>query len=298
MPINGISITFRRPEKCLLIPKRSGTTPSSLKDLLNGTAMIDNRIFYSQFGEDVLLASIFNRRTGICVEIGGFDGISGSNSYFFERLGWDCLVVEPIPEFFEKIKQIRRCKVVCAAATDREELITFFVAEGTEALSSSEMNEYQANRVSEGGGVLKKIQVHGRRLDDILTDSGIRKIDFITIDVEGQELSVLKGFTLSKFQPRIVILEDNNYGLNGKVSKFMTTNGYVRFRQTGSCNDWYVKRSDPLIDRVEQLKIAFDGIGQRAIGMVKFYAPAPIAHILGNALRLVRRTIARLRKPG
>jgi FkbM family methyltransferase len=257
--------------------------------------MTEMKIFYSQFGEDAILGSIFNSTKGTCVEIGGFDGVSGSNSYFFEKQGWDCLIVEPIPRLYEQIRALRRCKVVCAAATEHEEMLDFFVAEGTEALSSIEMSDYHASRVKEGGGVLKQIRVQGRRLDDILVENTIEKIDFITIDVEGQELSVLKGFSLDKFQPRIVILEDGSYGLDARVKNFMSENGYVLFRQTG-CNDWYVKRGDPLIDRAEQAAIAFNGLGQKAIGLVKFYAPRPVATILGGALRASRRFLTRLRK--
>ena len=43
---------------------------------------------YSQFGEDVLLHRIFRKSAGVCVEVGAHDGITFSNSLFFEQLGW------------------------------------------------------------------------------------------------------------------------------------------------------------------------------------------------------------------
>ena len=52
--------------------------------------------YYAQFGEDKILNRIFNKKTGNCVEVGGFDGVTGSNTYFFEKLGWRCLIVEPM----------------------------------------------------------------------------------------------------------------------------------------------------------------------------------------------------------
>ena len=63
--------------------------------------------YYAQFGEDKILNQIFNKNEGVCVEVGGFDGITGSNTLFFERLGWRCLIVEPMPEFCKKIRDIR-----------------------------------------------------------------------------------------------------------------------------------------------------------------------------------------------
>ena len=47
--------------------------------------MIDTK-YYAQFGEDKILYDIFKDKiNGVCVEVGGYDGITGSNSYFFEN---------------------------------------------------------------------------------------------------------------------------------------------------------------------------------------------------------------------
>ncbi|MCW3018515.1 MAG: Methyltransferase FkbM, partial [Solirubrobacterales bacterium] len=53
---------------------------------------------HAQFGEDRILAEIFGARAdGCCVEVGANDGRTGSASYLFEKRGWQCLLVEPIP---------------------------------------------------------------------------------------------------------------------------------------------------------------------------------------------------------
>jgi hypothetical protein len=92
---------------------------------------------------------------------------------------------------------------------------------------------------------IRKIIVKTARLDDILLERGITTIDFLTIDVEGHELSVLAGMSFSKISPRIVIIEDNSHGLDPQVKKFMQSVAYVRFKKTG-CNDWYAKKDDEL----------------------------------------------------
>jgi hypothetical protein len=114
--------------------------------------------FYSQYGEDRLLHELFShRKTGFCIEVGGFDGITGSTTLFFEKLGWKCLIVEPMPEFCEKIRRVRHCELVQAAASDSNGEATFHVAEGVETLSTLEYNESHANRVRWEGGQLKEI---------------------------------------------------------------------------------------------------------------------------------------------
>jgi FkbM family methyltransferase len=201
---------------------------------------------YAQFGEDKILNDIFHKKVGTCVEVGGFDGVTGSNSYFFEKLGWRCVVVEPMPDFCEKIRAVRNCEVVEIAASENVGEVEFYVAEGVETLSTIQKDDNHFARIkslSDKG--IRKIIVKTARLDDILLERGITTIDFLTIDVEGHELSVLAGMSFSKISPRIVIIEDNSHGLDPQVKKFMQSVAYVRFKKTG-CNDWYAKKDDEL----------------------------------------------------
>lgn len=207
--------------------------------------------YYAQFGEDKILNEIFNKKIGTCVEVGGFDGVTGSNSYFFEKLGWRCIVVEPMPDFCEKIRSVRTCEVMEIAASEKAGEVEFYVAEGVETLSTIQKDDNHFARIkslSDKG--IRKIIVKTARLDDILLDCGITSFDFLTIDVEGHELSVLAGLSFSKISPRIVIIEDNSNGIDSQVKKFMQSVSYIRFKKTG-CNDWYVKKDDVLVTKFQ-----------------------------------------------
>ena len=144
-------------------------------------------------------------------------------------------------DFCDKIKAIRNCELVQAAASDENGEATFYVAQGVETLSTLEKDLNHGNRVTWEGGDLKEIKVQKLKLDDILANRDAKKIDFITIDVEGHEMSVLKGLSLDTFQPRIIIIEDSSHGLNRMVINYLAKCGYVRFNITG-CNDWYARR--------------------------------------------------------
>jgi FkbM family methyltransferase len=203
--------------------------------------------FYAQYGEDKILNNIFKKNIGNCVEVGGFDGITGSNTYFFENIGWRCLIVEPMPEFCQKIRNIRSCEVAEIAASDKVGEVDFYVATGVETLSTIEKDEKHFSRINSlSDKDIQKIKVKTARLDDILLERGITDIDFITIDVEGHEMSVLSGMSFKEISPRIVIIEDNSHGLDRQVNKFMQSKSYVRFKKTG-CNDWYAKKNDSLV---------------------------------------------------
>ncbi|MEM7189422.1 MAG: methyltransferase, partial [Pseudomonadota bacterium] len=49
------------------------------------------------------------KRNGTFVEIGGYDGITGSNCLFFELMrGWSGLLIEPSPMFHAQAAAFRR----------------------------------------------------------------------------------------------------------------------------------------------------------------------------------------------
>jgi len=209
--------------------------------------------YYAQFGEDKILNELFKKREGTCVEVGGFDGITGSNTYFFERLGWRCLVVEPMPDFCERIRSIRTCDVAEIAASDKAGEVDFYIATGAETLSTIQKDDEHFARIkSLGDEKIRQIRVKTARLDDILLERGMTNIDFLTIDVEGHEMSVLAGMSFNKISPRIVIIEDNSFGSDTQVKKLMETVSYVRFKRTG-CNDWYAKNDDRFVSTMQVL---------------------------------------------
>lgn len=203
--------------------------------------------YFAQFGEDIILNDIFGKRNGNCVEVGGFDGVTGSNTYFFEKLGWHCLIIEPMPEFCEKIRQVRTCDIAEMAASDKAGEVEFHIACGVETLSTIEMSDKHLARINSlSVEDIKSITVKTARLDDILVERGMTEIDFLTIDVEGHEMSVLSGMAFDLIRPRIIIIEDNSNGSDNEVKNHMESVTYRRFRRTG-CNDWYAKKNDEIV---------------------------------------------------
>ncbi len=204
--------------------------------------------FYAQFGEDRLLFNLFNRKTdGVCVEVGGYDGITGSNTYFFEKLGWRCLIIEPMPDFCKKIIANRKSEVIEVAASDAKGEAKFYVAEGVETLSTMKFDKTHFERIyQDGASAIREIQVKTDLLDSIFQLKGLSVIDFLTLDVEGNEISALRGMSFKSIRPRILIIEDASFGADSEVYEFMLSKNYARFKRTG-CNDWYADRNDEFV---------------------------------------------------
>lgn len=202
---------------------------------------------YSQHNEDHILFSIFGGRSnGAALEVGGFDGVTFSNTYLFEQKGWRTFIVEPMPEFARKIRLNRQAVLFECAAGSHPGTSVFTIAKGVEALSTLNPTGLQLENMQHHGAVLEEIRVSVRTLDDMLESAAVEKLDFATIDVEGHETEAIAGFTLSRWKPDIVLVEDGSMGVDLAVRKLMCKRGYVRFMTTG-CNDWYAPETD---DRV------------------------------------------------
>ena len=199
--------------------------------------------YFSQFGEDRILAIFFaDKEKGFCVEVGANDGVNDSNTLHFERRGWRCLLVEPNPELCEQIRASRTATVVECAASDRCGEVTLFVAEGApyaHGVSTIHGGLNAREKIRSYGFSSREIAVVSRTLDDILQENcQDAQIDFMSIDVEGHELTVLKGLSLNRWRPSILLMEDNSNYEDPMVRNYLKQRGYVPFLRTG-VNDWY-----------------------------------------------------------
>jgi FkbM family methyltransferase len=216
---------------------------------------------HGQFAEDRILEEIFgDRAEGYCVEVGAYDGRTGSASYLFEKRGWHCLLIEPIPALVQEIHRHRASTVVNCAASNREGVASFFVAENVEQMSTLDLTSDRLKWIEQVGGAIKEITVRTTTLDSLLAEAAFPEIQFITIDVEGHEMAVLEGFTLEAHRPRIVIIEDNSASGDPRAStgdprvgRHMSEHGYVHFRRTG-VNEWYAHESDMELVRPDEIR--------------------------------------------
>jgi FkbM family methyltransferase len=217
-------------------------------------------MFYSQFGEDKILFEMFQRKTsGFCVEVGANNGVDDSTSLFFEQIGWNCILVEPNPSLCQKIRAVRNGLLYEYAASNQSDTRTLYVVEGaarSDGLSTISTNEEVHDTIKNHGFVSSAVQVRTMTLDEILIDAQVNcNIDFISIDVEGHEYEVLEGFSLEKWRPSIMLIEDNSNFENNIVNNHLRKFGYVRFMRSG-VNDWYAHQTNKqLVNIRSKIKI-------------------------------------------
>lgn len=201
---------------------------------------------FAQFGEDRLLAEMFaDKPHGTYVEIGAYDGVDMSNTFYFERLGWYGLLVEALPHLAEACRRSRPgSTVVQRAIVGPADVGTVMidVVEGAEFLSGRSV-QHEVEKVTRAPSqgipsTRKKVEVPACTLDQVLAETSIQTIDFMTVDVEGAEWGVLQGFTIGRWYPRYVLLERNEPRFDPRIVRYMRGHGYVLERRTG-VNDWY-----------------------------------------------------------
>ena len=205
-------------------------------------------MYYSQFGEDKIHFEIFQGKTsGVCVEVGANNGVDDSTSLFFEKIGWKCILVEPNLSLCREIRASRNALIYECAASNQRGIRTLYVADGaarSDGLSTISTNKEDHERIKSLGFRSHPVQVHTMTIDEILADAQIDgNVDFISIDVEGHEYEAIEGFSLERWKPMIILIEDNSSFENNTVSKYLKNFGYFRFQRTG-VNDWYAHRTN------------------------------------------------------
>lgn len=204
--------------------------------------------FHSQSGQDRYVFESFfrNRRDGVFVEIGAYDGEKFSNTKFFEdTLGWSGLLVEPLPSAFERLKKSRRAACVRCAVSDYEgegEFLDVDVAVDDKMLSGLVQNYDERHlariaRVKKDG---RTIKTPVRTLGALLHEHAITKVDYCSIDTEGSELKILEAFDFSRFDVKVFSVE-NNYK-DPRIGELLEKRGYDLAHVFEGFDELYVKK--------------------------------------------------------
>ena len=244
---------------------------------------MENAPYYSQYGEDRILDWLFRGTRGTCVEVGGNDGATFSTTLYFEKAGWETILVEPIPELGERIRASRRGRLFNCAASDKAGRAVLSIPASGDVYASLEANPTMSAMMKDPAAV-KAVEVETRTLDSMLEEAGVSSIEFITIDVEGHETQVLKGFDLERWRPAVVIVEDAADFGETPVRAHMRRKGYRRVYRSGG-NDWYVRdRGSPLANPIAATRIP----GVEARGIAKARLPQGLLALLLRLSRSMR----------
>tara|TARA_B100000780_G_scaffold212925_1_gene152543 strand:- start:1495 stop:2247 length:753 start_codon:yes stop_codon:yes gene_type:complete len=161
------------------------------------------RILYSNWGLDMLSDDFFKKKNkGVYIDVGCHQPFLNNNTYPLYKRGWTGINIDLDFNTIDMFNFFRKKDVnIQAAISDVEHETDLFFFHNRSAV----------NTLSKQSGLKSKEikKVKTRTLNNIIELSIFKneKIDYISIDVEGFELNVLKGFDINKYKPDLVIIE-------------------------------------------------------------------------------------------
>ena len=181
---------------------------------------------------EYILHLIGDKKNGVFIDVGAYDGDRVSNSLYFEDvLGWSGICIEPNPNAYNKLIDNRSCICINAGVTDVESELPFYKVSGhAEMLSgfmsyiSNEHIERINMEISRHGGKTEIVNVKTIRLSDVLRENNITNVDYLSIDTEGNELHVLKSIDFNTCNIMYITAENNDK--TNDVRDFLSQKGY------------------------------------------------------------------------
>jgi FkbM family methyltransferase len=217
-------------------------------------------VSYSQFGEDTIVNNLLLKdlafKTMSYLDIGANNPQFISNTFLFYEKGFSGVLVEPNSSLCEKLKAERPRDTVLNVGVGIDENVKeadfYQFGEENDGLStfSAEEAKYWEEIGMDGIKRLVKqvVKTPLMSVNEIISNYLTEVPDFISIDVEGWDLEILKTFDFEKNSPAVFCVETISYNDDGSTYRnqsiydFMDSKGYFPFQET-TANTVFVNKN-------------------------------------------------------
>ena len=188
------------------------------------------------------------------VEFGATDGLKASNTWLLEKkLGWKGILAEPARIWHKSLNQNRGCNIENKCIANKSGEIYKFIEVGNSNYSNATLSTSE-NYLNNGDWaekirkekLSKKYEVETLSLNDLLEKyNAPHEIQFMSIDTEGSELDILKGFNFDNYKINSICVEHNMVKeTRNKIFHLLRDKGYERvFKNISKVDDWYLLKN-------------------------------------------------------
>lgn len=201
------------------------------------------KISYSQYGEDLIIYSVFREHLNIqkpsYLDIGAHHPYHLSNSALLYKFGCRGINIEANPDLIKAFYKYRPDdkNINIGISADKNGVLPFYIME------QPELNTFikeQAESLDKRGFPIKKVlDIQCYNLHYIIETycNGIFP-DFLSLDVEGLDEYIFEHYDFTGSRPKIICVENLNTGENGrlykieKIRNILKDNNYVLIADT------------------------------------------------------------------
>lgn len=194
--------------------------------------------YSSQIGQDKWVHSIIgDKKDGYFIELGACDGLYLSNTLFFERnLNWKGICIEPNDNYIKELYANRKCNISNELVYSCEgEKVNFALSDAASGIMDENIGPFTRKDQS----VLKITTTLGNILDKFKAPN---IIDYLSLDVEGQEYNILSTFPFDKYRFRCITVEHNAPHIGPKqqmlIRELLEKNNYRFVKGNDDVNNW------------------------------------------------------------
>jgi FkbM family methyltransferase len=192
---------------------------------------------FSQCGEELVITSLLRQvgkqGMGFYVDIGAFHPHVGSNTFYFYRLGWKGINIDARPGSMNLFNLIRPRDInIQTGIGSTEGTLKYYMLEEHPGMNTFSLETLRSCGMEHK--VTSTLEVPVTTMGKIQRQhiSSETQIDFVTIDTEGHEIEVLKGFDFDLHRPKVFAIEQNDVLsiqdiVTNPVNQFMEDKGYV-----------------------------------------------------------------------
>jgi FkbM family methyltransferase len=211
-------------------------------------------ITYAQFNEDVILDALFSgKKDGFYVDVGANHEELHSVTKYFYKLGWRGINIDPIKKLIQEFDERRprdiNLNIAISDIRGRLKFREYIQHDGLSTFSEKTMNENEGKNYP-----YIDYFVPVKTLESVLRENNVTEIDFLKIDVEGYEDSVIRSNDWNVFRPKVLCVEANHRSSDWNAS--LLNKGY-KLAIFDGLNEYYVldmKMLDGFAERAALIK--------------------------------------------